>query len=112
MGYPVCSLGPGAALLFAPGCRLHEGALLLSGFDQWDRRREAGRWCRRASFLLTPLWHLLGLAVACVEGTAPLPVAVFHTVFHVLIVTPSPRLLGPWAGSLGLRAAQRDCTVS
>ena len=108
VGYPVCSLGPGSASFLCSRMLTPSGSLdLISGTGE----QEAGRWCRRAYLLLTPLWHLLGLAVACVEDTALLPVAVFHTVFHVLIITRSPCLLGPWAGSLGLWAAQRECTV-
>ena len=85
-------------------------ALWLLEFDQETGGQEGG--AGRACLLLTPLWHLLGLAVACTEDTAPLPVAVCHTVFfHVPITTPFPHLLGPWAGSTGLCVAQRGCTM-
>ena len=40
VGYSVCSLGPGSALLFAPGCWPHRRALLLSGCLNLIRRQE------------------------------------------------------------------------
>lgn len=85
--------------------------LWLLEFDQETGGQEGGTG--RAYFLLTPLWHLLGLAVAYTEDTAPLPLAVFHTVFlHVPITTPFPHLLGPWAGRTGLCVGQRGCTMA